>query len=221
MTGKDELQPDQPADLPDPFPPGEFDDWAHSYDQDVLGGGFPFDGYAQVLATMLRLAEVEAGQSVLDLGVGTGNLSLLFAQSGCLIYGTDYSAQMLERAHHKLPQAVFLQADLRQTWPEELDRPFDRIVSAYVFHHFELIQKVSLLTRLSTLLATNGRMLIADLAFTNQLAMQVVQQAAGSTWEEEFYWNAEETLPVLAQAGLVASFQPVSSCAGVFVIPKP
>jgi putative AdoMet-dependent methyltransferase len=212
------IQPLIPAD---PFPPEDFDDWAQTYDQDVLGAEFPFDGYLQVLETTLRLAEVTPGQSVLDLGVGTGNLSLLFARIGCQIFGIDFSYRMLEYARHKLPQAGLFQADLRQTWPVELDQQFDRIVSSYVFHHFELALKVSLIVKFAKLLKPDGRILIADLAFTDQDAMRAVRQAVGTTWEEEYYWIADETLPELSQAGLPASFLSVSACAGIFVIPKP
>ena len=160
-----------------------------------------------------------AGQSVLELGVGTGNLSLLFAQKGCQIFGTDFSYRMLEHARHKLPQATLLHADLPRTWPAELNRQFDRIVSAYVFHHFELALKVAILKELAQLLKPDGRMVIADLAFSDQRAMLAVQLAVGSSWEEESYWVADEALQELSQAGLPASFLPVSACVGLFIIP--
>lgn len=204
----------------DPFPAVDFDHWAQTYDQDVQQGGFPFDGYTQVLETTLRLAEVKPGQSILDLGVGTGNLAQLFAQRDCLIFGIDYSDRMLELARVKLPGAVLCQADLRRDWPVVLEGPFDRIVSAYVFHHFDLAQKVALLRQLSAFLALDGWMVIADLAFRDLQSMETVRQTVGLAWEDEYYWIAEETLPALMEAGFSASFWPVSSCAGVFVISR-
>lgn len=220
MISNKTLQLNQPANLNDAFPPEDFDEWADKYDRDVLRGGFPFDGYSQVLETTLRLAEAESGQSILDLGVGTGNLSKLFSQRGCLIYGLDYSARMLELARRKLPEAVLLKADLRQDLPGELDCLFDCIVSAYVFHHFELRLKITLIVRLMQFLKPHGRMVISDLAFADRSAMQAIRLQAGLDWEEEFYWIADETLPKLARAGLPGRFEPVSSCAGVFVIPR-
>lgn len=85
----------------------------------------------------------------------------------------------------------------------------------------ELAQKITILTRLSQLLSPDGRIVIADLAFSDRSTLEVAQQAAESDWEEEFYWIADETLPELGRTGLAADFVPVSSCAGVFVIPKP
>ena len=62
----------------DPFSSNHFDSWAKSYDRDVREQTrFPFNGYERVLETILKLAEPQAGQAVLDLGTGTGNLAIL------------------------------------------------------------------------------------------------------------------------------------------------
>ena len=135
------MRDDQPQNTPDPFPPSEFDAWAESYDENVgLNTGFPFDGYDQVLDTIVKRAGARPGEAVLDLGTGTGNLAGRFARLGCQVWGLDFSGEMLARARQKLPQAIFAQADLRSDWaaelPESFQRRFERIVSAYTFHHF-------------------------------------------------------------------------------------
>jgi hypothetical protein len=56
---------------------------------------------------------------------------------------------MLAEAQIKLPGARLLQADLLGPWPAELDPPFDRVVSAYVFHEFDLTTKIGLLRRIA------------------------------------------------------------------------
>src|SRR5574340_741926 len=149
------------------FPPSEFDEWAASYDQDVaVNRGFPFEGYRQVLETVLRAAQAEPGMRVLDIGAGTGNLTAMFAAAGCQIWGTDYSAEMVAQARAKLPQVPFIQADLLAPWPSELPQRFDRIVSGYVFHHFTQQKKVELLSDLVRQhLTPGGRIIIADIAF--------------------------------------------------------
>lgn len=206
--------------MTDPFPPDEFDDWAVNYDQAVANtDDFPFTGYEAVLDKVVELASPNPGMSVLDLGTGTGNLALRFQALGCQIWGTDFSASMLEKARGKLPQAKLFLADLRANWPAELNRRFDRIVSGYVFHHFELPQKIQLSQKLvSDHLESGGRLLIADIAFADQAALDEIKQASGDEWEDEFYWLADETLPCLAEIGLRAKFHRISSCAGVFEI---
>jgi len=204
----------------DPYPASDFDEWAAIYDETIAAeSGFPFEDYRRVLQTVLDQAQVAPGMSVLDLGVGTGNLAFLFDRAGCELWCSDFSPQMLARARAKLPAAHFVLADLRGGWPAELERRFDRIVSAYVFHHFPLKAKVALLVELADQrLLPGGRILIADISFQNSAAREAVRRIVGDEWEEEEYWLADETLPALEQAGLRAIYTQVSFCAGVYRI---
>jgi putative AdoMet-dependent methyltransferase len=204
----------------DHFPASDFDGWADTYDRDVAAGSvFPFVGYARVLETVLERAQPKPGMSVLDLGTGTGGLALLFQRVGCQLWCTDFSAQMLGIARAKLPGARFVLHDLRASWPPELDRRFDRIVSAYVFHHFELEEKVRLCRQLATgRLVPGGRLLIADISVPDRAAMDVFAGSVGSLWEQEHYWLADEALAALRAADINASYEQVSPCAGVYAL---
>ena len=205
--------------MADPFPPSEFDEWAEAYDRDVAAEGFLFDGYERALAAVVALAEPRPDLSVLDLGTGTGNLAAHFAACGCELWCTDFSAGMLAQARLKLPAARFVLHDLRAGWPPEIDRRFDRVVSAYVFHHFPLDEKVRLVKALaSERLVPDGRLVIADIAFPDPAAQAAVLRTAGAEWEEEFYWVVSEALPALEQIGLKPAYRQVSACAGVFSI---
>lgn len=197
-----------------------FDAWATSYDASVGDEDFPFIGYAQLLDTIVRLADVEPGMSVLDLGTGTGNLAARFAAPGCEVWGTDFSAEMLARARAKLPGVKLVQADLSGEWPDVLARRFDRVVSAYVLHHFDLAGKVDLLCRLArNHLAAGGRLVIGDVAFQDrEMRAQAHARWAQSWDEDEFYWAADEARDACATAGLRAVYTQVSICCGVFVI---
>jgi hypothetical protein len=105
----------------DPFSSSEFDPWASTYDKDVSAQSqFPFDGYDQVLETVVRLAAPTAGMSVLDIGTGTGNLALRFARRGCELWCADFSEAMLSKAREKIPRGHFVLHDLRGAMPAEL-----------------------------------------------------------------------------------------------------
>jgi putative AdoMet-dependent methyltransferase len=202
---------------PDPFPAEAFDAWAETYEQDTQSDVFPFTGYRSVLDAVVALSGAQPGDSLLDLGAGTGNLSWRFASLGCELWLTDFSKEMLNQARLRLPGARFFTFDLRAKWPADLNRRFDRIVSAYVFHHFELPEKVRLAQMLvEERLEPDGIMVIADISFLNHAACHQVRAISGDAWEDEPYWIATETLPLLQQVGIPADYHQVSNCAGIY-----
>jgi len=204
----------------DPFPASDFDQWAPTYDADVLTyDAFPFAGYEQVLDAVVALADARKEMQVLDLGTGTGNLALRFAALGCRLWCTDYSGAMLSKARQKLPQAHLVQHDWREAWPPELDRRFDRIVSAYALHHLELDAKITLLANLVRRhLSAEGALIIGDISFPTGEAMTEFAESIGDAWEWEPYWLADEAQAALQKAALRSSYRQVSPCAGVYRI---
>ena len=198
-----------------------FDHWAGSYDRAVRrDGAFPFDGYDQVLDRVLTVARAQPGMNILDLGIGTANLAMRFADSGCGIWGIDFSAEMLAKAAVRLPQAVLIEASLLDDWPAELSHRFDRIVSAYVLHEFSISTKIELLQRLAQHhLASDGLIVIGDVAFPTAEARERARRQWTDAWDdEEHYWAGDEALRACATVGLQATYEQISSCGGIFAI---
>lgn len=196
-----------------------FDAWAARYDACVRQDDGLHRGYEDVLEQVVLAAGAGAAMRVLDLGIGTGNLAGRFLTLGCEVWGTDFSPAMLARARAKVPRARLISMDLlAEQWPEELaGERFDRIVSSYVFHEFDLATKIRLMARLARdHLAPGGRIVIGDVAFPNR---QALEEAGANHWDEdEHYWEADEAIAACKAAGLAATYTQVSPCAGVFVV---
>jgi putative AdoMet-dependent methyltransferase len=195
-----------------------FDQWAKDYDNSLLSDkdSFPFAGYERVLECVVSLADVKPDMRILDLGIGTGNLAARFVNKGCIVWGLDFSAEMLAQTRAKLPQINLVQANLLDDWTKGLQLTFDRVVSAYVFHEFDLETKIKLLQKISShCLSTSGLILVADIAFPDVH----IRTQASQHWqwdEDEYYWAADEAKPLCEQAGFQVAYEQISSCGGVF-----
>jgi putative AdoMet-dependent methyltransferase len=164
------------------------------------------------------LSGAKSGMSVIDLGIGTGNLAARFTALACKLWCTDFSSAMLNIIRQKLPDSHVEFQDLRENWPTVLDRSFDRIVLAYVFHHFELDLKASILVNLIPHLAPNGKIIIGEIAFHDAASLEKVKNDIGIDWEDEYYLLAEETIPVIEKLGFKVEYTQVSICAGIFTL---
>jgi putative AdoMet-dependent methyltransferase len=202
--------------------PDIFDSWAPHYDDFVDSGStsFPFAGYREVLERIFELADSKSGMKILDVGVGTGLLAQKFIASGCETWGIDYSSKMLEEARKKLPDAHLVLGDVRSPWPSDLSTNFDRIVSAYVLHHFDLDTKIEVIRRMAyELLGHKGRLVIGDISFSTFAQRAKKRREFSHLWDDdEYYWAADEMKTRLLDDGFNIVYEQVSFCAGVYVI---
>lgn len=108
------------------------------YDEVALATGW------QGPAVVFRLASrsVEPGQTILDIGIGTGLGSERFAQAGLRVYGMDISDDMLEICRKKGFTAGLVCHDLT-TFPYPFgDASFNHVVSTGVFQFFSDLDRV-------------------------------------------------------------------------------
>lgn len=197
-----------------------FDVWSANYDHSVNDSdAFPFAGYQETLTTLVRWADIQPQYMVLDVGIGTGALSRLLPLAGGQIWGMDFSQKMLDVAGETLHDAHLIQADLlSEVWPEELQMPFDRIVSGYTFHEFDDQTKIDLMLRLAqNHLAPGGSIFLADISFKDKTVFSFVRQRYQEFWDDdEYYWCAAEMIPTLESAGFQVDYQQTSFYAGVY-----
>ena len=96
---------------------------------------------------------IEPGESVLDIGIGTGLSSELFYRAGLKIYGLDFSPEMLACCAAKNMTADLKEHDLHNTpYPFDTDS-IDHAVCTGVTHLFSdigpILGEVSRITRLN------------------------------------------------------------------------
>jgi putative AdoMet-dependent methyltransferase len=122
-----------------------FDKWASIYDEEVDKASstddWMFGGYDSVLdkAVEYSVGEGNNHSSVLDIGIGTGNLAARFLKRGLQLYGIDPSRKMRKICSKKYPGINVLAGDFLK-YPHSMPL-VDLIVSAYAFHHLTEAEK--------------------------------------------------------------------------------
>jgi ubiquinone/menaquinone biosynthesis C-methylase UbiE len=143
---------------------GYFGSMSESYDS-LIHRAVP--RYDEMIARLLDYLPREP-QRVLELGCGTGNLSLQLAQSFPLAELTlvDASAEMIALVRSRMDAsapASNAQVSYVEARFEELDLPtnsFDLVVSSISLHHVE--DKAALYARIRALMNNGGRFCFAD-----------------------------------------------------------
>jgi ubiquinone/menaquinone biosynthesis C-methylase UbiE len=112
-------------------------------------------------------AYITPGQRVLDLGCGTGALSLRAAQKGAMVKGIDVNAQMLEIASQRIEAANL--ADSVKLCEmgvgelgSEVDQGYDVVVSGLCFSELSEDERVYALKEAYRVLKPRGLLLLAD-----------------------------------------------------------
>lgn len=144
---------------------GETIGWARLYDsliQLILGGQ-----EGKFRAATLRLAQIQAGEKVLDVGCGTGTLALLVKQkspSSVTVTGIDASPQMIARAQQKA-QSAGLNVHFEAALVEAINAPdnsYDVVLSSLMVHHLPPSLKPKAFAEIYRVLKPRGRLLIVD-----------------------------------------------------------
>jgi ubiquinone/menaquinone biosynthesis C-methylase UbiE len=123
-------------------------------------------GLRPIHQEMITLAALRAGQRVLDVGCGTGNLlrSTGKRHRDVDLVGLDPDPKALAVARRKTRRAG-LTVQLDRGFAQELpyaDGSFDRVFSSLMLHHLDTPSKDALLAEVRRILRPDGVLVLAD-----------------------------------------------------------
>lgn len=168
---------------------------------ELIGFG---DSFKRQIVRMLKLKD---GESLLDIGCGTGSLLILAKHNHpqSRIVGIDPDPSVLDIAKRKIEKKR-LDVELVRAYGEDLpfkDSSFDVAVSTLVFHHLPTEIKKQTIKEIFKVLKKGARFLLADFGQPENTFWRIIL-AIASIFEEAKYMrdNLDGKLPTfLREAG--------------------
>jgi ubiquinone/menaquinone biosynthesis C-methylase UbiE len=169
--------------------------WAERYDR----RGNPIVALEQKIVWSL-LDRIEPGRA-LDAACGTGRHARHLVDVGHRVVGVDLTSAMLERARANVPEATFIEADLREI--PLGDEQFDLAVSALALAHLPDLHPA--IAELARVLRPGGRLVISVLhPFQALLGWQApfVDESGRRAFVREYPHTHGEYFDAFAASGL-------------------
>lgn len=175
--------------------------WAWLYDRVV---NWLMLGRARQLRAMtVDLAKIQPGETILDVGCGTGDLTLAAktraGQVGS-VAGVDAAPEMIAFARRKAAHAQ-IEVDFRVSAVEALpfpDASFDVVLSSLMMHHLPLAVKQQGLLEIRRVLKPGGRLVIIDMQRPTTIVGRAIIVVSGHAALRE---GVQDLPPLLHEAG--------------------
>jgi ubiquinone/menaquinone biosynthesis C-methylase UbiE len=155
-----------------------FQDWANEYDT-TLG---KLQRHHKMLDLAVRVSGIKKNDRVLDIGCGTGLLSLKFLNAAdCAVTAIDSSPQMLGIFEDKIARCGLTEKiQCRQMSAEDMDFPgnqFDIIAATVALHHVK--DKEPVIRKIHAFLKDGGRFVIGEIDMDTTGNLEDPERLAG------------------------------------------
>lgn len=152
--------------------------------------------FENVRDRVVDAAQLSGSERIVDLGAGTGFLSLALAPNAAEVLATDLSDEMLRALDADARAAGLTNVRTQQDDLTTFDLPassVDLVVSNYALHHLVDDEKRKLVARMYTWLRPGGRVVLADMMFgrgrtardrkvIRQKVVALVRKGPGGVW---------------------------------------
>jgi ubiquinone/menaquinone biosynthesis C-methylase UbiE len=118
--------------------------------------------YQELLDSVVKKLDLKKGELVLEVGSGTGNLSLKIERCGAILTGIDYSEEAISLHKKKSLSSEIILGDITQPLPFS-ENQFDKICSNNVIYALDPGIRIAVLRELRRVLKPGGIIAISNL----------------------------------------------------------
>jgi len=136
---------------------------------------------------VVELLNPQAGERILDLGCGTGDLSAEISSSGAHVMGMDFSAKMIEQAKKKYPEINFVVGNAEEFTFQET---FNAVFSNAALHW--MTRPAMVISCVNDVLAEGGRFVVE---FGGKGNVQKIVEAISNVLSRDYGIDASKLNP--------------------------
>ena len=117
--------------------------------------------YRELTGVIVDKLDIKKGDEVLDVGSGTGNITLKIKEKGAIVSGIDISKEGVEIHKKKDPGAKLIVGDITQPLPYS-DNAFDKICSNNTLYTIPRENRKQIFMELYRVLKPGGKIVISN-----------------------------------------------------------